>query len=210
MGTAVIVLGYSGTGKSYSLRNFAADEVGVFNILGKPMPFRDQMPSIRGKDYQRIYGGLKRNAKRAYVIDDAGYLMQLENFAMADVPGYQKFTKMAVNFERLIEIATLETDDETIVYFMMHPDYDDGGRMKPKTIGKMLDNQLGIEGMCPIVLVTDVDDSGYWFITNGPGIEKTPPGMFEDRRIPNDLKAVDTVAREFWGMAPLTAEKGAE
>lgn len=210
MGTAVIVLGYSGTGKSTSLRNFKADEVGIFNVIGKPLPFRGQLPTINGNDYTTIRSALKRNAKRAYVIDDAGYLMQLENFAMADVSGYGKFTKMAKNFEQLLELATLGTDADTITYFMMHPDLDENGRMKPKSIGKMLDNQLGIEGMSPLVLVTDVDDSGYWFLTNGPGAEKSPLGMFEDARIPNDLKAVDTAAREYWGMAPLTAEKGGE
>lgn len=204
MGVAVIVLGYSGTGKSTSLRNFKADEVGIFNVLGKPLPFKGQLPTITGNDYKTIREGLKRNNKRAYVIDDAGYLMQLENFALADVSGYGKFTKMAKNFEQLLELATLGTDADTITYFMMHPDVDEAGRMKPKSIGKMLDNQLGIEGMSPLVLVTDVDDSGYWFLTNGAGAEKSPAGMFDDVRIPNDLKAVDTAARDFWGLKPTT------
>ena len=98
----------------------------------------------------------------------------------------------------------MDTDDDTIVYFMMHPDYDDAGNMKPKTIGKMLDNQFTIEGVMPIVLVAFGDENGYHFMTNDThGIAKSPDGMFAEQVIDNDLKAVDTAIREYWQMKPL-------
>ena len=88
---------------------------------------------------------------------------------------------------------------------MMHPDTDEAGRLKPKSIGKMLDNQLTIEGMFPIVLLAERDEQGFCFITQSDGTTpvKAPMGMFDQARIDNDLKAVDSTIREYWGMAPL-------
>lgn len=206
MGTSVLILGHSGSGKSTSLRNFEADEIGVFNVAGKPLPFRKSLSTV-GKEqstYNTIMQTLRANKKKAYVIDDANYLMAFQNFAMAKQTGYGKFTDMAVNFEQLLETANA-TDADTVVYFLMHPDYDESGRMKPKTIGKMLDNQICVEGMFPIVLLAGRDDGGYYFLTEGDGTTpvKAPMEMFDQARIPNDLKAVDSIVREYWGMSPL-------
>jgi hypothetical protein len=211
MGVSVLILGHSGTGKSTSLRNFDEGEIGIFNIAGKPLPFRKKLTKLDKALYNQIHGSLAKNAMRAYVIDDANYLMAFQNFRLAKQTGYGKFTDMAVNFEQLLEAAN-DTNDNTIVYFMMHPDYDDAGRMKAKTIGKMLDNQLTIEGMFPIVLLADRDDSGFHFITQSDGMTpvKTPMGMFDEAVIDNDLKYVDAVIRDYWGMEPLTSTDGGE
>lgn len=208
MGVTVLILGHSGTGKSTSLRNFEPGEMGIFNVAGKRLPFKKALPSIDTKNYDTIKKGLAGNKSRAYVIDDANYLMAFENFAKAQQSGYGKFTDMAVNFEQLLEVAAMNTDADTIIYFLMHPDYDEGGRMKPKTIGKMLDNQLTVEGMFPIVLLAVHDTEGYGFLTHDPGNTpvKTPLGMFDDDRIDNDLKAVDSVIRDYYGMAPLAGD----
>lgn len=204
MGASVLVLGHSGSGKSTSLRNFEPGEVGIFNVAGKPLPFRKRLDRIDHAGYDQIRGSLAANKLRAYVVDDANYLMAFQNFALAKQTGYGKFTDMAVNFERLLEAAN-RTSADTIVYFMMHPDYDEQGRMKPKSIGKMLDNQLTIEGMFPIVLLADNDDTGYHLVTASDGTTpvKAPMGMFPDAVIDNDLKAVDAAIREYWGMEPL-------
>ena len=206
MGVSVLVLGHSGSGKSTSLRNFGEGEVGIFNVAGKPLPFRKRLDKLDHAKYNQIHGSLAKNALRAYVIDDANYLMAFQNFAKAKEKGYDKFTDMAYNFEQLLEAAN-RTDGDTVVYFMMHPDYDESGRMKPKSIGKMLDNQLTIEGMFPIVLLAENGDDGYRFVTRGDGSTpvKAPMGMFEEDRIDNDLAAVDAVIREYYGMAPLAA-----
>ena len=211
MGVSVLVLGYSGSGKSTSLRDFEADEIGIFNVAGKPLPFRKRLPMANRASYGTIQQTLAANHKRAYVVDDANYLMAFQNFRLAKQIGFGKFTDMAVNFEHLLEQANA-TDDDTIVYFMMHPDTDENGRMKPKTIGKMLDNQLTVEGMFPIVLRAFNDDSGYHFATVSDGNDpvKAPMGMFTEPVIDNDLKAVDAAIRAYWGMKPLIDEEGAD
>lgn len=204
MGTTVLILGHSGSGKSTSLRNFEEGEVGIFNVAGKPLPFRKHLKKLDHAAYNQIHMSLSQNKMRAYVVDDANYLMAFQNFKMAKQTGFGKFTDMAVNFESLLEAAN-RTNEDTIVYFLMHPDYDDAGRMKPKTIGKMLDNQLTVEGMFPIVLLCDHDETGFHFVTQSDGTNpvKAPMGMFDEATIDNDLKAVDTAIREYWGMRPI-------
>ena len=205
MGVSVLVLGASGSGKSTSLRNFEPGEVAVFDVAGKPLPFRKRLDVAHRPSYGVIMKKLKENSRRAYVIDDANYLMAFQNFALASVKGYDKFTTMAVNFEQLLE-ASNATDEDTVTYYLMHPEYDADGRMKPKSIGKMLDSQLCTEGMFPIVLVAQRMEDGYRFVTQTDGNTpaKTPMGMFPDVIIDNDLKMVDSAIREYWGMRPLT------
>ena len=205
MGVSVLLLGASGSGKSTSLRNFEPGEVAVFDVAGKPLPFRKRLDVAHRPSYGVIMKKLKENSRRAYVIDDANYLMAFQNFALASVKGYDKFTTMAVNFEQLLE-ASNATDEDTVTYYLMHPEYDADGRMKPKSIGKMLDSQLCIEGMFPIVLVAQRMEDGYRFVTQTDGNTpaKTPMGMFPDVIIDNDLKMVDSAIREYWGMRPLT------
>lgn len=205
MGVSVLVLGASGSGKSTSLRNFEPGEVAVFDVAGKPLPFRKKLDVAHRPSYGVIMKKLKENSRRAYVIDDANYLMAFQNFALASVKGYDKFTTMAVNFEQLLE-ASNATDEDTVTYYLMHPEYDADGRMKPKSIGKMLDSQLCIEGMFPIVLVAQRMEDGYRFVTQTDGNTpaKTPMGMFPETVIDNDLKMVDCAIREYWGMKPLT------
>lgn len=208
MGVPVLILGHSGSGKSTSLRNFEQGEIGLFNVTGKPLPFRKRLDMANRPLYGSIMGSLQRNAKRAYVVDDANYLMAFENFKKAKDNGYSKFVDMALHFEQLLETIAA-TDDDTITYVMMHPEIDAQGRMKPKTIGKMLDEKLCIEGMFPIVLIAERDDSGYWFVTQSDGYTpaKSPMGMFEQERIENDLKAVDTIIRDYYELAPLSEAK---
>ena len=141
MGVSVLVLGHSGTGKSTSLRNFKPGEIGIFNVAGKPLPFRGKMSKVDHPTYAQMKQSLKANKLKAYVVDDANYLMAFQSFAKANEKGYDKFTSMAVDFEQLLEAAN-NTNDDTIVYFFMHPDYDDAGRLKPKTIGKITSSAL--------------------------------------------------------------------
>lgn len=208
MGVAVLILGDSGSGKSTSLRNFEEGEVGIFNVMGKPLPFRKKLTKADHANYGTIQQVLKANNLRAYVIDDAGYLMSLENFRRAKETGYGKFTDMALNFERVIEWST-QTDADTIVYIMMHVDRDANGHMKPKTIGKMLEEKFCIEGACPIVIQSTILDGKHVFVTKGDGLNgaKAPMDMLPDV-MDNDLAEVDRLIREYWQMKPLTDKKG--
>lgn len=204
MGICCLILGDSGSGKSTSLRNFEPDEIGILNVMGKPLPFRKKLPKVDHANYGTIQQALKANKLRAYVIDDSGYLMQLENFRRAKETGYQKFTDMALNFERVIEWAT-QTDEDTIVYLLHHYDAPDANGVRhPKTIGRMLDEKFNIEGACPIVIQSTILDGKHVFITKGDGFNgaKAPMDMLPDV-MDNDLKAVDTAIREYWQLKPI-------
>ena len=201
MGIAVMVLGASGSGKSTSLRNFEPNEVGVFNVAGKPLPFRKKLRMLNNPSYETIQNNMKHSGLKKYVIDDSQYLMAFESFEHAKETGYGKFTNMALNFRSLIDTAIRKTPDDCIVYFLHHTELSDDGRIKAKTLGKMLDNQLTLEGLFSIVLLCQVEGSEHYFITNSDGSNpaKSPMDMFE-QKIPNDLKMVDQTIREYYGM----------
>ena len=147
MGIPVLILGASGTGKSTSLRNFQKGEIGVLNVASKPLPFRGKLDVANTSDYEAIKATLMKNSFNAYAIDDSQYLLAFENFARAYEKGYDKFTQMAVNFRLLLDTIIKGTSNDTLVYMLHHPEFDEFGHMKAKTIGKMLDQQLGVEGM---------------------------------------------------------------
>ena len=205
MGAVVLVLGKSGSGKSTSLRNFAPDEIGILNVLGKPLPFKGgaTFPQVRKAGYAEIIDVLRRNTKRAYAVDDSTYLMQNENFNRAREQGYGKFTEIAQHFQQLIDMA-LATDENTIVYLLHHVDENTDGSEKVKTVGKMIDEKYCIEGACPVVIDCVVRDGEHVFVTKNDGMNlaKAPMGALPDV-MENDLRAVDTALREYWGMAPI-------
>lgn len=204
MGVAVIVLGKSGSGKSTSLRNFEPGEVGVLNVLGKPLPFRKRLDSVDNADYQRIKDVIVSGKRRAWVIDDAGYLMQNENFARARETGFQKYTEMALNFQQVLRAATMAPRD-TITYLLLHPEVDANGHEQIMTVGRLLNEKYNIAGTVPVLIDCVVQDGRHLFVTknDGTNLEKAPIGSLPDV-MDNDLRAVDAALRDFWGLAPLT------
>lgn len=209
MGQIVMVLGASGSGKSTSLRSFNQGEVGIFSVAGKRLPFKKQLDVFNTRDYNLICKTLQGNKRLAYVIDDSTYLMQFDMFQYAKTKGYEKFTDMAMNFERLLEYGQA-TSDDTIVYLLHHPRFGEDGGSEPQTVGKMLDNQLNIVGLFPIVIECEIRESEHVFITDPKEgkLAKSPVDLETGVRMlpevmPNDLKQVDTLIREFWGMRPL-------
>lgn len=201
MAVLVMVYGQSGTGKSTSLRNFKNEEVAVVNVSGKPLPFRGDVKPYNSDNYQKIMAAIQGTDRKSIVIDDATYLMVNAFMRNAKVVGYQKYTDMAYDFNALVEFCANLPDDK-IVYFLGHSDQADDGREHFKTIGKMLDNYVTLEGRFTIVLKTVVQDGKYMFSTqnNGQDTVKSPMGMFEHALIDNDLKAVDDTIREYWGI----------
>lgn len=213
MGIPVLVMGASGSGKSTSLRNFTADEVSVFNVACKPLPFKGKLPMKNGAGYVDIEKALANPTKNAYVVDDSQYLSVFDNMARAKETGYGKFVDMAINEYNLVQTVIRGTPPDVIVYFLRHIDIDETGHIKAKTIGKMLDQNLGgLEGMFSVVLLCGTDGNTHWFETQSDGYTscKTPLGMFADKRIDNDLKMVDSVIREYWELSPLVSKKKAE
>lgn len=200
MGIPVMILGESGTGKSASLRNFSKDEIGVINVCGKPLPFRNQIKDLKTDNYMAIEKALKASSKKAAVIDDCQYLMANEYMRQAKVTGYQKFTDIAQNFWMLVQVVIRELPEDVIVYFLGHIERDQNGNEKFKTIGKMLDEKITVEGMFTVVLKTSIQDGRYLFSTRNSGNDtvKSPIGMFDEPYIDNDLKAVDTAIREYY------------
>ena len=212
MALPVLVIGRSGSGKTYSLKNFGADEVGVISVEKGRLPFKSdikvvKMKSFNNEDYSPAqinaarYSWLEtliKNSKaKTIVIDDSQYLLANELFDRVNEKGYDKFTSMAANFRNLIHFVNELEDDNKIVYFLHHSELDSDGKEKVKTIGKMLDEKLCIEGCFDVVIYCQ--DNKFFTQSNGQSVAKTPEGMFE-LEIPNDLKFVDKTIREYYGM----------
>ena len=205
MAIPVMILGESGTGKSASLRNFRPEEVGIIDVSGKPLPFRSKLPVFKTDNYRTIVKAMtSRPNIPAFVVDDAQYLMANEFMRRSDERGYDKFTEIAKNFWSLIqETVAQQMPDNQIVYFMMHTDSSDDGRVRAKTIGRMLNEKITLEGLFTIVLRTNVTDGVYSFrtVNSGSDTVKAPMGMFDTALIDNDLKAVDTAIRDYYGIS---------
>lgn len=199
MGIPVLVLGESGSGKSASLRNFEPDEIGIFNVASKPLPFRKKLLKVDKANYSVIHQALSNPSKKVYAIDDSQYLMCFEEFARAKETGYQKFTDMALNFYNLVHFIIENTPPDVTVYFLHHTETSDMGKTKAKTVGKMLDSKLTLEGLFSIVLLCRTDGTRHYFETQSDGYTtaKSPMEMF-DREIDNDLKMVDNTIREYF------------
>ena len=202
MGIPVLVLGKSGTGKSTSLRNFKKNELGIINVLGKALPFKNDFQYLVTDNYAKIKSALLSAKVNNIVIDDSGYLITSEFMRRAKEKGYEKFTELANNFYELISYIQHELPENKIVYLMMHEDENDMGIVKPKTIGKLLDEKVCVEGMFTIVLRSMKNENRYIFRTqsNGFDIAKTPMGLFDEEEIDNDLAFVTQKIKEYYNM----------
>ena len=198
MGVPVLVLGASGSGKSTSMRNMG-DDVGVFNVASKALPFRKRLKVISTNDYNKICRVLTENSLKKYVIDDSQYLMAFEQLARAKETGFQKYTDMGLHFANLVNTAINQTTHDTIVYFLHHVEKDENGFTKAKTVGKLIDNWITLEGLFPIVLLCWTDGKQHKFITQSDGFTtaKSPMEMFPTE-IDNDLAFVDKTIREYY------------
>lgn len=211
MGVLVYVLGKSGTGKSYSMRNFPANELAIINVQGKILPFKNgsRFPVKNTDSSSEIISNLKliSGKIKSIVIDDFQYLMANEFMRRSSERGYDKFTDIA---RHAWDIANVVRDlpDDVIVYVMCHTDVDDSGTEKIKTIGKMLDEKICLEGMSTIVLKTNVTDGVYTFLTqnNGKDTVKSPYGMFPSYAIDNDLYYVDQKIRNFYELGKFVSD----
>ena len=201
MAINVMILGASGTGKSASMRNFNSNDVALVNVCGKPLPFRKkQFETLDSDNYAEIKRFLKKTTRKIIVIDDAQYLMADEYMRRASERGFDKFTEIGQNFWNLIKFCEALPSDK-VVYFLQHTELaSDDKTTKAKTIGKLLDEKITLEGMFSIVLRTSVDDGHYTFHTrnNGSDTVKSPIGMFNKPEIDNDLAKVDSIIREYY------------
>ena len=202
MALPVLILGRSGSGKTYSLRNFNPEEVGIFSVEKGRLPFKGDFKVKKKATYRDIAGIFKEPKLKRYVIDDSQYLLVNELFDRAKEVGYQKYTDMAVSFRNLIHAVNYQLPDDVIVYFLHHTETDpNSGKVKAKTVGKMIDQYLTLEGCFDIVLLAEIAGGEHFFVTQSDGYTtaKSPDGMFEPK-IPNDLAIVDAAIREYWGL----------
>lgn len=215
MSLPVLVMGRSGSGKTYSLKNFQPGEVGIISVEKGRLPFRSDLKIVKipkygtlgekSESYEQINRAkyawicniIKSAKSKSIVIDDSQYLLVNEMFDRAYEKNYEKFTQIAANFRSLIHFINELEQEDKIVYFLHHSEIDTDGREKCKTVGKMLDEKLVIEGCFDIVLFCQ--DHKFYTQSNGQSTAKSPEGMFE-LEIPNDLKAVDVAIRDYYGM----------
>lgn len=201
MGIPVLILGESGSGKSTSLRNFNPNDVLIFNVANKPLPFRKKLKTVANATYASIGTEMRKMEYKTYVVDDSQYLLAFEMFDRAKETGYGKFTDIALRFRNMLDFIIKKMPENTIVYFLHHTETSESGKVKAKTIGKMLDNQLTVEGLFSVVLMAHTDGATHKFITQSDGYTtaKSPMDMFP-LEIDNDLAFVDKTIREYWGL----------
>ena len=218
MANSILIIADSGTGKSTSIRHLDPDETFIINIANKPLPFKGWKSNYTAINKENPKGNLASSSSAAgimkaithvdqkmpkiktLVIDDWQYMSSFEYFDRANEKGYDKFTQIAANLATVAKMPKDLRDDLTVIFLTHSEDSTDvnGNRkIKAKTIGKMIDNTLTLEGLFSIVLFGKVNknDDGeleYGFETqnNGENTCKSPMGMFEDKFIPNDLQFV--------------------
>lgn len=222
MSIPTLIIGQSGTGKSTSLRNLDPQQTLLIQVIRKSLPFRSREWRYRDRDscpdgnifvtdqWNHILSAARRAPHKIIVIDDFQYMLANEFMRRTDEKGFDKFTEIGRHaWEVITELSRLP--DDVRIYILTHSDERDDGSVKMKTIGKLLDEKIAPEGMFTIVMRTVVADGEYFFSTRNSGadIVKTPIGLFDAPRIPNDLAAVDAAIRDYYGIDHSNAQEAA-
>ena len=203
MGVPVLIIGASGSGKSRSIKGLKPEEVGIFSVEKGRLPFKGDYKVKTRATYKDIASIFKDPKLKRYVIDDSQFLMVNALFDRAKEVGYGKYTDFALDFRNLVHNVNYLLPDDVVVYFLHHTETDPNtGKVKAKTVGKMIDQYLTLEGCFDIVLLAEVDGEGHHFVTQSDGTTtaKSPEGMFPTVKIPNDLGLVDEAIRSYWNL----------
>lgn len=223
MSYATLILGESGTGKTASLRNLNPKNTLLIQPVRKPLPFRAKnWHEIKSKgdggnifvcnDAQKIVACMKRAPQDVIVIDDWQYILSSQFMARRNEKNYDKFTDIGGAGYDIVQAASQLAENKR-VYVLAHTATDDMGNVRIKTLGRMLDEKIVVEGMFTTVLRTFVDPgTGYFFLThnNGHDTVKSPMGMFKENQVENDLAAIDDVICDYYGISEETSEKPQE
>lgn len=214
MSISTVILGKSGTGKSTSLRNFDPATTMLIQVIRKPLPFRATGWSYYDKEnnptgnifvtekWDTIILLMRKTHRKVIVVDDFQYLLANEFMRRTDERGYDKFTDIAKHaWEVMMAASDLPADVR--VYLLSHIEENEAtGAMKMKTIGKMLDEKITLEGLVTIVLRATVEDGRHLFVTRNNGMDttKAPMSMFDADKIDNDLRAVDDAITDYYDL----------
>lgn len=205
MGEPILIYGKSGSGKSRSLINFGEEEILFVNVISKRLPLPKKFKyELKSRSYATIKNQLQKMPCKVAVIDDAGYLqtntfMNGHSNPKKGGSTFDLFNQIGDEFWDLILFVKEQLPEDVLVYFMMHEISNDLGEVKVRTVGKLLDEKVCIEGMFTLCLHCMTDGTKHYFKTQGGSndIAKSPEGMF-DLEIENDLKTVDTTVREYY------------
>lgn len=206
MAIPILIIGKSGTGKSTSLRNCTGnDNWNLIRVLNKPLPFKGKINGWNTDDYQTVMKCLISSKADNIVIDDAGYLitnmfMSKHSSAGGGNGVFTLYNQIGDHFWNLIQFIVEKVPADKIVYVIMHEDTNDFGEVKPKTIGKLLDEKVCLEGMFTIVLRCVIESGKHLFVTQASdgAVSKSPMGMFDDLTIDNDLLLVEKAVRSYY------------
>lgn len=205
MAIPVLIIGKSGSGKTTSLRTCVGKDFNIIKVLDKPLPFKGKIPACVTDDYQTVMRQLIACKAKSIVIDDAGYLITNQFMRGHSATGagnavFEFYNKVADNFWALIDFIIKRVDPNKIVYVIMHEEATDSGEIKPKTIGKLLDEKVNVPGMFTIVLRCIEESGKHLFVTQAANgaVSKSPMGMFDKLVIDNDLYLVDTTIRNYY------------
>lgn len=215
------IVGPTGTGKSTSIKHLDPKETYIINVAKKELPFKgaDKLYNVDSKNYKEVDDAneitrlLKTISEKAphvknIVIEDSNYIMGFNLMEKATETGFTKFTLMARDMVDLFRTARKLRDDIKVFYFSHPETVEDGGEIigyKIKTAGKMIDSQIGLEGLLTVCLYTHVEETkdgvcNYYFVTNKfkkyPA--KSPDGMFSEIKVPNNLKLVADTIDEYY------------
>lgn len=211
MSIACMVLGQSGTGKTTSLRNMDPAQTLLIQVISKPLPFKSKNWKLVDKDggnmiiaakSDLICQAMRKTTRPIIVVDDFQYLLATEFMDRAHEVGYTKFTEMARHYYDVLTAASTLAPEKR-VYLLSHTDTSESGQIKAKTIGKLLDEKITVEGLVTIVLRTHVINGQYVFSTrnNGSDTVKTPLGLFDDEHIENDLAKLDQAISAYYELS---------
>lgn len=212
MSNLIVILGESGTGKSTSIRNLNPKETYVINVLNKPLPFRgykkvyneDSLNYLESDDYRQINQYLlaineRRKDIKTIIIDDFSFLMNNEFMKRCHEKSFDKFVEMASNMFNIMETCASFRND-LFCFIMCHTEKDHAGIIKPKTVGKMTSDYVGISERVSIVLHSQIIDRQYKFLTQHDGVygAKSPIDMFSEMYIDNDLAVIREIISEYY------------
>ena len=215
------IVGATGTGKSTSIKHLNSEETYIINVAKKELPFKgsEKMYNADKRNYKEVDDAneitrlLKTISEKAphiknIIIEDSNYIMGFNLVSKATEIGFTKFTIMARDMVELMREARRLRDDLKVFYFSHPETIEDSGEIigyKIKTAGKMIDNQIVLEGLLTVCLYTHVEENKdgsmtYSFLTNRykkyPA--KSPDGMFEEVKIPNNLNYVCEKLDEYY------------